>query len=69
MLILTRRMGEMLRIGKNVSVTVLGVKGNQVRLGISAPMTSRSTERRSFGGSRKKSRRRPMRLPRRMHRA
>jgi carbon storage regulator len=37
MLILTRRMGEMLRIGKNVSVTVLGVKGNQVRLGISAP--------------------------------
>ncbi|MHB8477631.1 MAG: carbon storage regulator CsrA [Steroidobacteraceae bacterium] len=37
MLILTRRMGEMLRIGEDVSVTVLGVKGNQVRLGISAP--------------------------------
>jgi carbon storage regulator len=37
MLILTRRVGEVLRIGEDVSVTVLGVKGNQVRLGISAP--------------------------------
>jgi carbon storage regulator len=37
MLILTRRIGEVLRIGEDVSVTALGVKGNQVRLGISAP--------------------------------
>lgn len=37
MLILTRRVGESLMIGDNVSVTVLGVKGNQVRIGINAP--------------------------------
>lgn len=37
MLILTRRVGETLMIGDNVTVTVLGVKGNQVRLGINAP--------------------------------
>ena len=37
MLILTRRMGETLTIGAEVTVTVLGIKGNQVRLGIEAP--------------------------------
>jgi carbon storage regulator len=37
MLILTRRVGETLMIGDEVSITVLGVKGNQVRLGITAP--------------------------------
>ncbi len=37
MLILTRRIGETIIIGDNVSVTVLGVKGNQVRLGVNAP--------------------------------
>ena len=37
MLILTRRVGETLVIGDDVSITVLGVKGNQVRVGISAP--------------------------------
>lgn len=37
MLILTRRMGESLRINDDISVTVLGIKGNQVRLGIDAP--------------------------------
>ena len=37
MLILTRRVGETLMIGDNVTVTVLRVKGNQVRLGINAP--------------------------------
>lgn len=37
MLILTRRVGETLMIGDEVSVTVLGVKGNQVRLGVNAP--------------------------------
>jgi len=37
MLILTRRVGEMLKIGDNVDVTILSVKGNQVRIGINAP--------------------------------
>ncbi|TPE46521.1 carbon storage regulator CsrA [Maribrevibacterium harenarium] len=37
MLILTRRVGETLMVGDDVSVTVLGVKGNQVRIGINAP--------------------------------
>jgi carbon storage regulator len=37
MLVLTRRIGEMLRIGANISITVLGIKGNQIRLGINAP--------------------------------
>jgi carbon storage regulator len=37
MLILTRRVGETLMIGDRVTVTVLGVKGNQVRLGVNAP--------------------------------
>jgi len=37
MLILTRRVGETLMIGDDVTVTVLGVKGNQVRIGVSAP--------------------------------
>ncbi len=36
MLILTRRVGESLRIGDDVSVTVLGIKGSQVRLGVNA---------------------------------
>ena len=39
MLILTRRIGETLMIGDQVSVTVLGVKGNQVRIGVNAPRT------------------------------
>ncbi|MFI4956437.1 MAG: carbon storage regulator CsrA [Gammaproteobacteria bacterium] len=39
MLILTRRVGETLMVGDEVSITVLGVKGNQVRLGVNAPKT------------------------------
>lgn len=39
MLILTRRVGETLMIGDEVTVTVLGVKGNQVRIGVRAPKT------------------------------
>lgn len=39
MLILTRRVGETLVIGDDVTVTVLGIKGNQVRIGVSAPKT------------------------------
>jgi carbon storage regulator len=37
MLILTRRVGEALKIGDNVDVTILSVQGNQVRIGIKAP--------------------------------
>ncbi len=37
MLILTRRVGETLMVGDEVTITVLGVKGNQVRIGINAP--------------------------------
>ena len=40
MLILTRRVGESVVIGEDVTVTVLGVKGNQVRIGINAPKTT-----------------------------
>ncbi len=39
MLILTRRAGETLMIGDDVSITILGVKGNQVRIGVNAPKT------------------------------
>jgi carbon storage regulator len=37
MLILTRRVGETIMIGDNVTVTVLGVKGHQIRIGVNAP--------------------------------
>jgi len=37
MLILTRRVGEVLKIGDNIDVTILSVQGNQVRIGINAP--------------------------------
>ena len=37
MLILTRRVGETLMVGDDVTVTVVGVKGNQVRIGVNAP--------------------------------
>lgn len=39
MLIVTRRMGETIMIGDDICVTVLGVKGNQVRIGVTAPDT------------------------------
>jgi carbon storage regulator len=37
MLILTRRVGESLVIGDDINVTVLGIRGNQVRIGVNAP--------------------------------
>ena len=37
MLVLTRRVGETMMIGNEVTVTVLGIKGNQVRIGVNAP--------------------------------
>lgn len=49
MLILTRRIGETIIIGDQVSVTVLRVKGNQVRLGVDAPRTV-SVEREELVG-------------------
>lgn len=52
MLILTRRVGETLMIGDQVSVTVLGVKGNQVRIGINAPRMWPCIVKRSTSASR-----------------
>jgi Global regulator protein family len=43
MLILTRRIGETIRIGQEVSVTVLDIRGNQIRMGVLAPKESRRT--------------------------
>lgn len=37
MLILTRRIGETLKIGDNIDVTILSIRGNQIRIGINAP--------------------------------
>lgn len=37
MLILTRRVGEMIKVGNDITVCILGVKGNQVRVGVEAP--------------------------------
>lgn len=37
MLVLTRRIGEKIHIGDDITVTVLGIKGNQIRLGVNAP--------------------------------
>jgi len=41
MLILTRRAGEVIKIGEDVEVEVLGIKGNQVRIGVKAPKETR----------------------------
>ena len=55
MLILTRRVGETLMVGDDITVTVLGVKGNQVRIGVNARKKSRYTVKKSTSGfSRKK---------------
>ena len=53
MLILTRRVGESLMVGDDIVVTVLEVKGNQVRIGIDAPRVSRCTGARSTSASRR----------------
>ncbi|MGB5180274.1 MAG: carbon storage regulator CsrA [Gammaproteobacteria bacterium] len=37
MLVLTRRIGESMMIGNNITVTIMGVKGNQIRIGVNAP--------------------------------
>ena len=55
MLILTRRVGETLMIGDEVTVTVLGVKGNQVRIGVNAPKRFRFTVKKSISAFRQRS--------------
>lgn len=60
MLILTRRVGETLMIGDEVTVTVLGVKGNQVRIGVNAPKRYLYTVKRSTSVSRLKNRNSPV---------
>ncbi len=51
MLILTRRIGEAVRIGSNVRIQILSQHGNQVRIGIHAPKTSRYTGKKCLNGS------------------
>jgi carbon storage regulator len=53
MLILTRRVGETLMIGDDVTITVMGVKGNQVRIGVKAPKKLPCTARRSTTASKR----------------
>ena len=57
MLILTRRVGETVMIGSDVTVTVLGVKGNQVRVASMRRVTSQSIAKRSSSASNASSRR------------
>ena len=57
MLILTRRVGETVMIGNDITVTVLGVKGNQVRVGVNAPRKLQSIAKRSTSASSAKSKR------------
>ncbi len=52
MLILTRRVGETIMIGDDVTVTVLGMKGNQIRIGVNAPMMCLFIEKRFITRSR-----------------
>ena len=59
MLILTRRVGETIMIGDDVTVTVLGVKGNQVRIGVDAPAMWPYTVKRSTSASNAKSKTAP----------
>jgi len=49
MLILTRRAGETVMIGSDITITVLGVKGNQVRIGINAPKDERIQSEKNAG--------------------
>ena len=60
MLILTRRVGETLMIGDEITVTVLGVKGNQVRLGVKPPKASRCIAKKSMPESLKNLWRKPV---------
>jgi len=54
MLILSRRPGEVIRIGDNVQITVISTHGNAVRLGISAPKKSQFTDKRYMKGYKRK---------------
>ncbi|OOG28879.1 carbon storage regulator [Thioalkalivibrio denitrificans] len=63
MLILTRRPGEVLRIGDDVEVHVLGVNGNQIRVGIAAPQDTRILREELLRGPERKSTARSGRQP------
>jgi carbon storage regulator len=51
MLVMTRRIGERMVIGSNITLTILSVQGNQVRIGVDAPRIAPSTAKRSIDGS------------------
>lgn len=53
MLILTRKVGESINIGDDITITILGVSGQQVRIGINAPKNVAVTGKRSTSASRR----------------
>lgn len=63
MLILTRRVGESLNIGDNIKITLLGIKGNQVRIGIDAPRDVEVHREEIYDKIRRETRRAGKRLP------
>ena len=63
MLILTRRVGETVMVGDDISIVVLGVKGNQVRIGVNAPKEIAVHREEIYARIREQQREQPKRVP------
>ena len=63
MLILTRRVGETVMVGDDISIVVLGVKGNQVRIGVNAPKEIAVHQEEIYVRIREQQREQPKRVP------